>query len=122
MYRAIILLLLSGYVSAHQWTPTYPSLSLSYIPRVVVTQMELFNTRSDIEYYELGVFDKNWNTVPFASPARIIQVGHLKREKVDIFIREIDLDRALYICSESKIQKGNKQASSVSSRICSKLQ
>ena len=122
MYRAIILLLLSGYVSAHQWTPTYPTLSSSYIPRVLVTQMQLFNTRKDIEYYEFSVFDKDWEPLPFATPEKVLKIPHLKTVEVDIFIREIDLDRALYVCSESKIQKGSKQASSVSSRICSKLQ
>ena len=120
MYRAIILLLLSGYASAHQWTPTYPFLELSYIPRVVKTDMHLFNTRKDVDYYEIGVFDKDWKEVPFATPNRIVNVPHLKRQKVEIFIREIDLERALYICSKSKIAAGE-NASSVSSRICSKL-
>ena len=122
MYRAIILLLLSGYVSAHQWTPTYPTLSSSYIPRVLVTQMQLFNTRKDIEYYEFGVFDQSWEPLPFATPEKVLKIPYLKTVDIEIFIRETDLERAVYICSESKIQKGSKQASSVSSRICSKLQ
>ena len=84
--------------------------------------MELFNSRKDISFYEIGVFTKDWEEVPFATPNRIINIEHLKREKIDIFIREVDIDRAVYICSQSKIPAGSKQAAPISSRICSKLQ
>lgn len=122
MRLLLLLSLLSGYASAHQWTPTYPMLNTSYIPRVLVTQMELFNSRKDISFYEIGVFTKDWEEVPFATPNRIVNIEHLKREKIDIFIREVDIDRAVYICSQSKIPAGSKQAAPISSRICSKLQ
>ena len=122
MRLLLLLSLLSGYTSAHQWTPTYPMLNTSYIPRVLVTQMELFNSRKDISFYEIGVFTKDWEEVPFATPNRIVNIEHLKREKIDIFIREVDIDRAVYICSQSKIPAGSKQAAPISSRICSKLQ
>lgn len=122
MRLLLLLSLLSGYASAHQWTPTYPMLNTSYIPRVLVTQMELFNSRKDITFYEIGVFTKDWEEVPFATPNRIVNIEHLKREKIDIFIREVDIDRAVYICSQSKIPAGSKQAAPISSRICSKLQ
>ena len=80
--------------------------------------------RQDIEYFEFAVFDKDWEGVPFAlSGDRIINIKHLERKEVRIFIRKQDVDRVTYICSKSKILAGQtRQITSVSSRICSKVQ
>ena len=111
----------SGQVNAHQFTPTYPQLTLSHIEGVYKTEMVLFNNRNDIEYYGLDVFDAKWNPVRFASENKIIPMSYKERKYVNIYIRERDLSSALYICSKSKILKTAKDPSIVSSRICSKL-
>lgn len=112
---------LSGYASSHQFTPTYPKLEQSYVTGVLRARMELFNNREDVRFYELSVFDKDWNPVKFAVEERIINVEYLKRKTVDVYIRESDKDVAVYICSKSKLTPGNSQATIVSSRICSKI-
>jgi hypothetical protein len=85
--------------------------------------MLLFNSREDILFYELKVFDEDWNSIPFAGAglAGIMLIPYLERKFIPIYIRKQDVDTARYICSRSKIIAGGKQASQVSSRICSKL-
>jgi hypothetical protein len=117
----IVMVLLSGHASAHQWTPTYPKLEPSYVPGVLQTTMKLFNSRNDVSYYSFGVYDKDFKPVEFATGERIIQVDYLGRRDVKIFIREQDRDKAVYICSRSKIVAKDKTATVVSSRICSKI-
>lgn len=120
-YVMIILLLLSGYTSAHQWTPTYPKLSNSYVAGVVSTRMELFNSRKDVRYYQIGVFDTDFNPIPFAAAEKIINIPYLSRKKVDVFIKLTDARRAVYICSKSKLLSTGSAITSISSRICSKI-
>jgi len=125
--RYIILLLLLvcgvGPLSAHQWTPTYPSLSLSHVSGVNKVQMELFNSRKDVNWYEVSVYDKDWNPIKFSmgSASEIFQVPYLKKQKVGIYFRSKDARRVEYICSKSKILSTNERVTIVSSRICSKL-
>lgn len=117
----LIALFISGSAMAHQWTPTYPQLESSYVSGIVKAKMELFNSRKDVQYYEIGVFDSNWNAVPFAVESRIIQVPYLGRKTVDVHIREQDIARATYICSLSKLLSGGSNITMVSSKICSKI-
>ena len=117
----IVLILLSGHVSAHQWTPTYPKLQPSFVPGVLQTTMKLFNSRNDVSYYGFGVYDKDFNPVKFATSERVVQIDYLGRKDVVIYIREQDRDKAVYICSRSKIVAKDKTATVVSSRICSKI-
>ena len=123
MYRALILSLvfLSGCVSAHQFTPTYPKLKQSHAIGVLTTQMLLFNSRKDVSFYSIGVYDAAWNPVDFASSEKVFKVDYLSRKYIDIYIRANDKNRAVYICSRSKILKEHKQITVISSRICSKL-
>lgn len=120
-YIMLLVFTLSGYASAHQWTPTYPELRPSFVPKVYTTQMTLFNAREDVKYYQIEVLDANMEPMDFATPRRIIEVEHTKKVKVDIYIREQDKDKAVYICSKSKLLAGKNTATVVSSRICSKL-
>ena len=76
-----------GYASAHQWIPTYPTLKPSYASGLLVTRMELLNSREDVSYYEIGVFDKDFLPVPFATAEKIINLPYLSRKSIDIFIR-----------------------------------
>ena len=117
----LLLFLWGGYASAHQWTPTYPKLEQSYIPDVLQVSMVLFNSRNDVQFYELGVFDADMNAVKFATAERIIQVDYLSRKNVNIFIREQDRGKAVYVCSKSKLLKGSESATLIASRICSKI-
>ena len=125
MYRIVILLLLlCGPVSAHQFTPVYPKLEPSYVQKIWKADMELLNMRQDIEYFEFSVFDEEWGSIPFAlSGDRIVRIKYLDRKDIRVFIRQQDADRVTYICSKSKILAGQtQQITSVSSRICSKVQ
>jgi ABC-type lipopolysaccharide export system ATPase subunit len=84
--------------------------------------MTLFNKRNDVEYYELGVFDAEWNKVPFAVQDTIMQIKHLETKEIDIYIREKDKKEAVYVCSKSKLVVNGSAKTSLSSRICSKIQ
>lgn len=123
MHRYLILLLvMSGYISAHEFTPTYPKLKNSYVEGVLYTTMTLFNMRKDVEYYEFGVFNAEWEKVPFAmQEEKVMRFKHLEKKKVDIYIREKDKEEVVYICSKSKLIVTGRAKTSVSSRICSKV-
>ena len=122
MHRYLILLLvMSGYASAHEFTPTYPKLKNSYVEGVLYTTMTLFNMRKDVEYYEFGVFNAEWKKVPFAMQDKVMRFKHLEKKKVDIYIREKDKEEVVYICSKSKLVVTGTAKTSVSSRICSKV-
>jgi len=123
MHRYLIILMLwaSGHVSAHEFTPTYPKLKTSYVEGVLYATMTLFNARTDVEYYQFGVFDAEWNKVPFAMQNKIMRFKHLEKKKVDIYIREKDSKDAVYICSKSKLVVDGGSRTSIISRICSKI-
>ena len=123
MYRYLTLLMLwaSGHISAHEFTPTYPELKPSYVAGVLSAKMTLFNLRSDVEYYEFGVFDAEWNKVPFAMQNKIMKFKHLDKKTVEVYIREKDSKDAVYICSKSKSLVKGGSKTSVSTRICSKI-
>jgi len=123
MYRYLTLLMLwaSGHISAHEFTPTYPELKPSYVAGVLSAKMTLFNLRSDVEYYEFGVFDAEWNKVPFAMQNKIMKFKHLDKKTVEVYIREKDSKDAVYICSKSKLLVKGGSKTSVSTRICSKI-
>ena len=129
MYRSIILksliALLSGVLSvsamAHEWTPTYPKLSMSYMENVWTTRMKLFNSRESIDYYDVSVFDQEWNAVPFAVLMNPMSVKYLETKYIDIYIRDKDKSRAVYICSKSKLYAIDTTKPMLFSRICSKI-
>ena len=112
---------MSGFVNAHQFTPTYPKFENSFVEGVYYTKMELFNKRREIEFYELEVFDADWNPLPFASENKIVRIGYLETKKLNVYVRKEDLKKVVYICTESKIRKQDIQATSISSKICSKI-
>jgi len=123
MYRKIVLIfmLLGFQAQAHEMTPAYPKFKLSYIEGVSVTKMSLFNRRSEISYFEIGVFTADWKQIPFASTSKLIKVRYTKRYPFEVYVRNEDLDRVQYICTISKILKGEEQISQIASRICSKV-
>ena len=112
---------LSLSVSAHEMTPTYPSWKQSAFSGILQTTMEMFNKRQDVEYYEIGLFDKDWKSVPFVSSYKIFKLEYLGHVKFDIYIRKEDKGRAEYICSKSKLRKSDEVRTAISSKICSKF-
>lgn len=106
---------------AHEMTPTYPKLEPSHLDGVVKTTMQMFNKRDDVEYYEIGVFDKDFNPVPFVTSYNVLKIEYLGHVTFDVYIRKVDKDKAVYICSRSKLRKDNSVRTVVSSKICSKI-
>jgi len=107
--------------NGHEFTPAYPKLETTYIEGVLVAKMELFNLRKDVNYYEVSAFDAEWNPIPFAATDKIIEVQYLQRKSVEIYIREKDKNKTVYICSKSKLSPVGEQVAIISSRICSKI-
>lgn len=109
-------------VSAHEMTPTYPEFGDTYLADdVVVTHMNLFNVREEIQFYEIKVYNKDWEPVPFATLERIINVKYKEHHKFPVFVKRKDLDKVVYICTLSKLVKGSIEGTGISSRICSKV-
>lgn len=126
MYGVLVAFLMaacSEMASAHEMTPTYPKLRPSHLDNVYVTTMEMFNKRQDVEYYEIGVFDKNMNPIPFVSSYTIINIKYLGHVTFDIYIRKDDVSKAEYVCSTSKLRKDPNVSTRnvVSSKICSRF-
>lgn len=117
----LIALLFCGKVYAHEMTPTYPEFRRSFIDGIHITTVRLFNRRTDVEYYEIGVFDSQWKPLTFATESRIIKLEYLKKKTIDVYVRNKDLYDVSYICTKSKILEGAKPTSMVSSKICSKV-
>jgi hypothetical protein len=111
----------SNLVYGHEMTPTYPKLRPSHLDNVYVTTMEMFNKRNDVDYYEIGVFDKDMNPIPFVSKWNVINLRYLSHIQFDVYIRRVDVSKATYICSMSKIKKDTSVRTAVSSKICSKF-
>ena len=115
------LMLITNIASAHEMTPTYPKLIPSHIDGVYVTTMEMFNKRADVEFYEIGVFDKNFKPIPFVSKFTVLKLRYLGHISFDIYIRKEDVSAATYVCSISKLRKEDKSRTAISSKICSKF-
>tara|TARA_R110001606_G_scaffold392221_1_gene560964 strand:- start:411 stop:794 length:384 start_codon:yes stop_codon:yes gene_type:complete len=108
-------------VSAHEMTPAYPIVKPSHVSGVVKVDLSLFNSREEINYYEIGLYDLNWDRIPFSAVYRIIKVGYKERKNFSVYIRESDLDKAVYVCTTSKIRRQFETKTLVSSKICSRL-
>ena len=120
--RLILLFLLWSFsTSAHEMTPAYPDVKPSHVAGVVKVEMSLFNSREEIEWYQIELFDLNWTNIPFASSYRIINIGYKERKSFDVYIRKADMDEAVYLCTTSKVRKSSKSRTLISSRICSRL-
>jgi len=118
---AFIMMLFAGQAYAHQFLPTYPKFEQSFISGVSYVKMELFNRRKEVEYYELGVFDADWNTMSFASENKLIQIKYLETKKINVYVKNEDLKRVSFICTESRLRKEDTKQTLISSKICSKI-
>ena len=121
MKRILLILMMVGIAHAHEMVPTYPKWSSSHVENISKTTMEMFNKRQDVEWYEIGIFDKDWKPIPFVTSYKIIKVEYLGHVNVEVFINDQDKKRAVYICSKSKIRKQDLVRTAISSRICSKF-
>lgn len=122
LYSACIAFLLSNSQAyAHEMTPTYPKWEQSHLDNVLRTTMQMFNKRADVEYYEVGVFDKDFNAIPFVTSYSIIKIRYLGHVTFDVYIKKDDKDRAVYLCSMSKLRKDNSIRTAITSMICSKF-
>lgn len=123
-YIALLAIFFCGGVTAHQWTPTYPELRQSYIQGIDTTDMVLYNTRDDVDYYQIQVLDVEFNPIAFAidsGQSNTVNVQFRKRKKVSVYVPSNQSGRVVYVCSKSLILKENETASVLSSRICSKV-
>jgi len=122
MYRPVILwLLLCGSVAAHDMTPTYPKWKMSFIPTAKMTTMKVFNKRADVQWYQIGVFDKEFKPIPFVTRYKILRIKYLSHVKFDIYINDNNVKRAEYVCTTSKLRGNDDFKPIVESRICSRF-
>ena len=117
----IIGMLAASSAFAHEMTPAYPEVKMSHVKNVVKVEMSLFNSREEINYYQVDLFDLNWMPIPFSTPYRIMKVDYKEHKGFDVYIRKRDTPEAVYLCTTSKVKKTNKSRTLVSSRICSRL-
>lgn len=115
------LLLVVGFAHAHEQVPTYPKWEKGIYPGVLTTTIEIFNKRNDVEYYEIGLFDENWNPIFFVADYKVIKLRYLSSASIDVYIAKENRDRVEYVCSRSKIRKEDANRTAVSSRICSRF-
>ena len=102
-------------------TPTYPKWKITAHDSIYKTSMEMFNNRTDVEWYEIGVFDDDWKPIRFVTSYRIFKLEYLSATKFDVYINEKDKNRAEYICSKSKLKGIGEDKPMVESRICSRF-
>jgi hypothetical protein len=102
-------------------TPAYPELKPSHVSGVMKIELSLFNQREDVKYYQIELFDLDFNSLPFSTTYRIMKVEHKERKNFEVYIRRSDLNKPLYVCTISKITKSRGVKSLISSRICSKI-
>jgi hypothetical protein len=102
-------------------TPTYPEWQVSYSGGIKKTTMRLWNSREDVQYYEIGVFDESWEPIPFVTSYKIMKVAYLSQVKFDVYIRENNIKDARYICSLSKLRSDNVSKTLLATQICSKF-
>ena len=100
-------------------SPTYPKWSDSYLDNLIVTRVRVFNQRNDVEYYEIGVFDKDMKPIPFVSQYDIRGIKYHNYAEFTVYLNDKYKDDAKYICSKSMLTE--LKSTGVVSRICSKF-
>ena len=124
MYRSIICAICAfAQISfAHEMTPTYPEFKPAVMDGIYKTNIQMFNHRDDVQWFEVGVYDAEWNDVSHVSTSGILKVEYLRRASVDIFVTEKDLERVVYICSTSMLDGSTTNNKAfMASKICSKV-
>jgi len=88
---------------------------------VFKAEMELFNKRRDVEWYEIGVFDVDWKPVPFVSRYKVMRLKYLSHVQFDVYVSAPDVSTAEYVCSVSKLRESSDKKPMVATRICSRF-
>ena len=94
---------------------------MSFIPSAKMTTMRVFNKRADVSWYQIGVFDKDWNPIPFVTRYKILKVKYLSHVNFDVYVNQANAKEAEYICSTSKLRGNDDFKPIVESRICSRF-
>jgi hypothetical protein len=118
---AAALILFATGAGAHEMTPAYPKLHQSAMAQIMQADLSLFNARDDVEYYAISVLDAEMNPVVFASAQRVMHVPPGGRQDFEIYVREDDVARVVYVCTTSMLRAGQEDNAIISSRICSRL-
>jgi len=121
MWKWLFISLFATQAYAHEMTPTYFELKPSLYDNVYVTQLSLFNKRQDVEYYEVNVYDENFNPIAFATKDKVLKVPTYGKSTLEIYVRRKDVDEVTYVCTQSMLLKENVGSTGVTSRICSRL-
>lgn len=118
----IVWLILFGVKSySHEMTPAYVEFEPTTEQNILQIKLNMFNKRKDVEYYQFYVYDEQWNKIAFAMPERIVRLRYLERKKFTVYIRRKDRNNVVYVCSVSKLKKGEFKHTIVESRVCSKM-
>lgn len=120
-YVLVMLLLFGHSASAHEMVPTYPKLEPAFVDGLYKTTMTMFNKRPEVEYYEIGIFTKDWKPIKFVSNYKVYKIPYLSTVSFDVYVRSEDRYSVTYICSVSKLRKSPGPQTAVSSKICSKV-
>jgi hypothetical protein len=118
---AIVLAMFCGPALAHEMSPTYVEFNSSYVENVLETNIEIFNRREDVNFYQIEVFDKDWKSIVFVTTTKIVNLKYLEKKSIDVYIKEADKDKVVYVCTLSRFVKEDVTKTNVSSRICSKV-
>ena len=124
MYRSIALCLLLFNLTAvaHEMTPTYPTWDKTAYDGIKKVTMSLWNSRKDVQYYEIGVFTKDFEeSVPFVTLYSILKVEYLSHVEFDVYMTEESIKKAVYICSLSKLRSNDDSKPLLATQICSKF-
>lgn len=114
-------ILFANVAAAHEMTPAYPKFETTYLNGILQTTMKIWNRREDASYYEINIYDEEWNKIPFSIVDRIIKVDYLETKSFNIFIREEDAEKVEFICSTSKLLKKEVNYTGITSKICSRV-
>mgnify|MGYP001358442437 CR=1 FL=1 len=114
-------ILFANVAAAHEMTPAYPKFEPIYLDGVLRTTLKIWNRREDASYYEINVYDEEWNKISFSTVDKIVRVGYLETKSFEIYIREEDLEKVEFICSTSKLLKKEVNFTGITSRICSRV-
>ena len=113
--------LLGNTAAAHELTPTYPQFKPSYVDGVATTTMKMWNRREDVSFYQLDVYDENWNPIAFSAVSRLLSLDYLETRTFEVYVRSSDVDRVEFICTTSKLLKTDVESTGITSRICSRV-
>ena len=123
-YFALLLILICGSATAHQWTPSHVQLRPSYVGGIHTATMKFYNSRDDVEYYQVQVTDGQFNPIKFAISGGendVFHVRHRQYKTIDVYVPSYEATRVVYICTRSMILKKFETTAIISSRVCSKV-